>query len=214
MSTEDFIREKFNSGAELEYATRRLTVSSITDKCDFLKIDTDGFDLKALHGAEALFQRAPPIVIQCEAHFNGDPTAGDSSVSGIADLLQRRGYTWLDITVVRYRRSALPERFLYGIPACTERGPVGFCDLLFVDDPLSEKGKLSRWLNEGLGRCYKLLALYDVLGFPDCAAELIVALSRHPTSASADDWASLLNIIEPNHAELIQSFRADYTRFL
>lgn len=209
MSVSDYIKENFNAGAEISYSELRVTASAVATKCDFLKIDTDGHDLQALHGAQALIDKARPLVIITEAHFNGNPETGDSSVAGVDNYLRDKGYTWLDIVIARYGRAAFPQKFSYKIPASTVEGPVGFADLVHVDDPLSATGKLTDWLRNGLDRSLKMLALYDLLEFPDCAAELIVALSRHSMSADKADWKAMLELLQPAYQERMSRFHAD-----
>lgn len=212
MSVKDFIKDNFNAGAEVVYTELTAPLSDLVDKCDYLKIDTDGFDLRVLHGAGKLFASSRPLVIMAEADMHGDPRYGESSVSGITEFLRTHGYTWLDITVQRYSRAALPQKFKYGLAASTVRGPLGFCDATYVDDPLSRPGKLTEWLaGGGPMRAIKLVALYDVLGFPDCAAELILALGRHSLSAGATDWNALLEILDPSYHQRVARFRADHT---
>jgi hypothetical protein len=206
-----YIRENFNSGAPLQYAQESLVLSDLIDACDFLKIDTDGFDLKVLHGAERMIDAARPLMIVTEAHFNGDPECGDSTVSGVDDFLRRKGYTWLDIAAQRYGRAALPQQFRYRQTSCTSTGPIGYADVTHVDDPLSRDGKLDEWLANGLDRSYKLLALYDVLGFPDCAAELIAALAEKQPQAA--DWRAMLHILDPNYETTLTRFRASPSSF-
>ena len=213
MSVEEFVKANFNSGAELVYSDRRATLSQLVDRCDCLKIDTDGFDLRVLHGAEALFARSKPLVILVEADMHGDARYGESSLTGITDFLRSYDYTWLDISVERYSRAAFPQKFKYSMTASTEQGPIGFCDATYVDDPLSRPGKLTEWLANGTMRAKKLLALYDILGFSDCAAELILALSRHPDSAKSGDWLALLTLLDPEYQALMARFREDPMSF-
>ena len=109
MSVADYIKENFNAGAEISYSDKRVTASDVATECDFLKIDTDGHDLQALHGAERLIDAVRPLAVVTEAHFNGNPDAGDSSVAGVDNYLRQRGYTWLDIAIARYGRAAYPR---------------------------------------------------------------------------------------------------------
>ena len=91
--------------------------------------------------------------------------------------------------------------------------PINFCDAIYVDDPLAKAGKLAH----GVSRAMELLALRDMLGFPDWAAELIesiLSLSGHPASADKADWPELLRVLDPNYENLIARFRADHTTFL
>jgi hypothetical protein len=213
MSLEEFVKANFNFGSELIYSDKQATLSQLVDRCDCLKIDTDGFDLRVLHGAEGMFARSKPLVILMEANMLGDARYGESSLTGITDFLRSYDYTWLDISVERYSRAALPQKFRYSMTASTERGPIGFCDATYVDDPLSRPGKLTEWLANGTMRAKKLLALYDILGFPDCAAELILALSRHPDSADAGDWPALLTVLDPDYHARMTRFREDPMSF-
>jgi hypothetical protein len=217
MSLKDFVQENFNSGAEIKYSERKITLTDSIEACDFLKIDTDGFDLKVLHGAEGLLAKAihRPVAILVEADLHGDPKNGDSSFAGIDQYLREQGYTLLDVSLERYERAALPRKFRYGIVACSENGPVGFCDATYVDDPLSQSGKFSGWLETKSGgqRLLKLVALYDILGFQDCAAELVVAMSRHPTTCGLHDWGAMLRLIDPDYEHRIARFMKDPKAF-
>jgi hypothetical protein len=76
---------------------------------------------------------------------------------------------------------------------------------------------LGEWLQaeEGIDRAIKLIALYDVLGVPDCAAELILALKE--TTPRHTDWDYMLDLLVPteeSYKEYVERFRSDRKTFM
>ncbi|WP_210248439.1 FkbM family methyltransferase [Methylobacterium sp. WL103] len=75
-------------------ATRRIDdVLSGSEPVDFLKLDIQGFELKALQGAETLLQRT--AVIHCEVSF-AEIYEGQCLFSEIETFLRARGFDFID----------------------------------------------------------------------------------------------------------------------
>jgi hypothetical protein len=226
--TDNYIQEHFNSGQKIAYSERKIVLSDFCDKenleyVDVLKTDTDGYDYQVLLGAERFIKAKPPIILQVEVGIGGSEDAHANLFAGVDVLLRRLGYLLLDLDAWRYSRSALPSPFAYDITAQTVTGPVGWFDVVYVDDPLSQGDKLAQWIGrtDGRDRLMKLIALYDLYGFPDCAAELMVALRDNPVSASWANWTEMLDLVVPpnpfgaqTYEAYIAAFRSDPKSFL
>jgi hypothetical protein len=216
-----YTQKHFNSGAAVVYADQSnyFTLGYLLEEAgnpsiDFLKIDTDGHDVRVLRSGADHLAKSPPLLALVECSLNGDIARDDSTFAGVDAILRPVGMTVLDLQIYRYTRRALPGRWSEHNPAQTVGGPAAWGDVIYVDDPLYEEGKLDTWLASGrLQRCLKLCVLYEMAGFPDCAAELIVRLRDHPASAAVADWTLLLDTLVPanpwnatTYAEFIAGF--------
>jgi hypothetical protein len=202
----DYVKENFNSGETVVYTERceslsDLLASSKIARVDVLKIDTDGGDFDVLRSLSGTFDEVRPLWIQVEVNLSPSGDQPDGAFSEVDGFLRPRGYTLIDLESWRYSRAALPDHFAYDIPAQTRNGPVAWADAIYVDDPLAVEAGLGRWLKrpDGLGRAIRLAALYDTFGFPDCAAELLVALRGDKRSADKADWTAMLDLLTPTN---------------
>jgi FkbM family methyltransferase len=79
-------------------AARRVTISTLDlemynrgfDSIDFLKVDTEGYDLRVLHGASGLLSRQQIGLIQFE--YNSMWASANSTLAGANHLLESYGY--------------------------------------------------------------------------------------------------------------------------
>lgn len=224
-AADNYVLEHYNAGRPLVFAERQLTLSDLLKEhgvsyVDLLKIDTDGFDVQVLIGGAPFLCRSPPLLTMVETFFNGSVERNENVLPGVDAVLRPWGLTLLDIDVWRYSRAALPSPYAFDLAAQTQRGPVGFCDVYYYDDPLSRPDKLDEWLPDRLQRCFKLLALYEMHGLQDCAAELIQHLKTYAASADAADWDAMLDLLVPpnpaganTYKEYIRFFEEHPTRF-
>lgn len=84
----------------LDHVTEKLGVSSI----DFLKIDTQGFDLRVLHGAASLLARNAIAAIMVELNYI-TMYEGQSSAIAIQTFLAERGFHLVDL-YEKFRRGS------------------------------------------------------------------------------------------------------------
>lgn len=174
----NYVRDVFNAGAEVQYANERLTLDGFFEQLGeppaFIKIDTDGHDFEVLQGAANLLESASLLGVLVEAPFHGDLRGEHVNVfANIDRFLRARGLVLFDLTTWRYSRACLPSKFVYEIPAQTERGQVLWGDALYFRDyghPDAERllGKAPQD-NDLL----KLACLFEIFSLDDCAAELL-----------------------------------------
>ncbi|MGB3553742.1 MAG: FkbM family methyltransferase, partial [Jannaschia sp.] len=171
---EDFIKEHFNSGAEVVLSDRETSLdawclSSGIGHVDIVKVDTDGHDYHVIVGMHDLLSgENRPLALITEAQFQ-ERTTGQKDVFGEIDCALRNvGYRLVDIDIRRHSRSDLPQPFCYDIFAQTTRGAVGWCDALYMPDPVLDEAvfdEISR--TRGAEGFVKLLVLYDMFGLED-----------------------------------------------
>jgi FkbM family methyltransferase len=183
----DFVADHFNEGDELVWSDRHITLDEYFPagrELDFLKIDTDGSDLQVLLGAERLFRGGAFLGIMIEAQFQGWPHDYANTFANIDRFLRSVGYQLYDVDLNRYTRAVLPGLFEYDITAQTQTGQVLWGDALYFRD-LAHPSYESSWRYAVTReRLLKLVALFDLHGLPDCAAELL--LVRADLTSEAD----------------------------
>jgi FkbM family methyltransferase len=226
---DSYVQDNFNAGAPVAYTERRITLSKLLEdegmrRVDVLKVDTDGFDVQVLAGADRFLRDNIPLLVIVEANFNGEGLGIRSSsvIWAVDAILRPLNLSLVDMDVWRYTRAALPAPFVMHTTSQTVRGPLGYCDVYYYDDPLAEPGKLDRWLQRGdLQRCFKLIILFERFGLQDCAAELICALQDHELAKDAANWTEMLDLLVPpnpmgltRYAQYAERFRNDPRSFL
>lgn len=135
------------------------SIISSEDAPDFIKIDTQGAELKILRGAEQLLRKGRPLVLTetwCTEVYEGSPLTHD-----VMSYMDGLGYQVFDINVAaawQHQTKALPD------PRCKAK-TIGF-DLLFVKK--MECSKL-----ESIDRLLKFAALCELFGFRDYAVAIL-----------------------------------------
>ena len=95
-------------------------------------------------------------------------------------------------------RADLPGGSSFQFPAQTHTGQVTFADSIFIRD-LAHPSYQTMWNYEPTQeKVVKLVALFDFLGFPDCAAELIRAF---PSFLPPDASTELLDLLVQSAGE-------------
>lgn len=196
----DYVRSYFNAGEEAEYTTERTTLDDFFRKhrgvVNFIKIDTDGVDFEVLRGAAELLTSPELLGVIVESQFQGELESDRANVfANIDRFLRARGFQLFDLSTWRYSRAALPSKFVYNIPAQTQRGPVTWGDALFFRDyghPDYEKitGKTLDETN-----ILKLAALFEIFDLDDCATELLIKF-REPLTPRVNVEV-LLDLLTP-----------------
>jgi FkbM family methyltransferase len=189
------------------------------DNVDVIKIDTDGHDYEVLLGAKALLQRAPVIGLLVEAQFLGLVHKSTSQFSNMDLFLRNLGFSLFDIAPRRYSRGVLPLPFWWNLPASTHGGQVIWADCLYFRD-VALPGYEQDWrVAFDDQKLLKLVCLYDLFCYPDCAAELLLTF-RDRFSAYLD-VPGCLDLLTPPlpdgrtvpYREYLAAFDADPTAF-
>lgn len=167
----NFIKENFNSGAELVYSETKTSLNNLLEgevaNVNFLKVDTDGYDLSVLKGANKVLNNHNCIATMVECQFLGEKGIQANVFSNIERYLADFGFYVYNMDLNNYSRHHLPSKFKYNIFAQTQRGQVTWADVLFIKDPLEDK-------NLNLNLAYKYLIVFELFNLQDCAAELLV----------------------------------------
>lgn len=171
----DYSKEVFNSGQEMVYTDKSISLDRFCSekgikKVDFIKTDTDGWDYKVLRGAKQLIQDQNLLGLCVECNFNGNFHPYSNAFRNIDFLLVEAGFNLFSLSVSTYTKKDLPGRFLYDIPAQTVSGQPSQGDAVYLRDlaKLKKEGK-----EIPTSQVVKMICVQEVLGLPDCAAELL-----------------------------------------
>jgi hypothetical protein len=214
-----YVQEQFNSGAPVVMSDRTLALddavhASERAQVDFLKIDTDGHDIEAVLGADAIMAAGGILGLKVEVQLHGAIHPYANTFANIDRVLRERGFTLFDLSTYRYSRSHLPAPFVWDITAQTTSGQVVWGDAIYFRD-LGSLDYERMWTYEiSPERVLKLACLFDLFDLPDCAAELLVNRGRFLPPAVRDDLLDLLATGEPgSYARLVASFEKDFKAF-
>lgn len=140
---------------------------------DFVKVDTDGYDLEVLLSIESSITSHQVLGFMVECMFQGSDHETSNSFHNIDRFMKRHGYMIYSITVNKYSRSSLPAPFVYSFPAQTVSGQPVWGDVVFLRD-LARTERLSSMESCSFTKVLKLACLYEIFNLPDCSAELIL----------------------------------------
>lgn len=137
---------------------------------DFIKIDTEGNELKVLTGArKALTDSTLGVSLEVAFYpINIDqPLFGD-----IALFLRDKGFEMYDIKFFRLARKALSPYAKAKRPGLTHYGQIVQGQALYLRDAVKEiqYGEVHKWNAQ---RVLKLVSLLELFNLPDCAIELV-----------------------------------------
>lgn len=172
-------QEKARSGSTTTAALpRTMTLDAFAAEqalpyVDFIKTDTDGFDIHILRGSEGLFQKTV-LGVLAECSLNGVQSRDANLFRHTDALLQRHGFSLFDMQLQRYARAALPLPFVTADPAQTEKGQVNWCDALYLRDIGAPHYEEQTGFTPAPHQIIKLITMHRFFGFPDCAAEIIL----------------------------------------
>lgn len=211
----DHQREFFSAGAAPRFATRRLSLDDYSAQhhsdVDFLKSDTDGFDMQVLLGSERIL-RSSILGIKVECLFHGSVSRYANTIANIDTFLRGLGFSIYSIQPFSYTRAALPGPFYYDMFAQTRNGSLVWADAVFMRDLADLEYEDVYGFAATPERVLKLACFMEVLGLPDCAAELIMKRADRLTF----DQDVLLDKLVPtylgkglNYREYIRRFEAD-----
>lgn len=163
---------------------------------DFIKTDTDGFDIHVLRGATGLLQHGVlGLLVECS--LNGLQSENANLFRHVDELLQGYGFSLFDMKLQRYARAAMPLPFVNADPAQTVEGQVNWCDALYLRDCGAPDYEEKTGFVPTTAQIEKLLRLYTHFGFPDCAAELLLKYGSQLSGTLALD--ALLQSLTPTN---------------
>ncbi len=172
---------------------------------DFVKIDTDGFDLEAALSCERSIRSRGVLGFMIESPFTGGPAPTENSLHNIDRLMRSYGFTLFALSTNRYSRRHLPARFVYRIPAQTEAGQVAWGDAVYLRDAAAS-GYVEFFAGDlSVPKLLKLAALFELFRLPDCAAELL--LSRRERLGGAIDEERALDLLTQSLMGQPRSYR-------
>jgi FkbM family methyltransferase len=219
VTQQDYVRDQFNAGAVVEYTKETTSIDAFVagqQPPDFLKIDTDGHDYPVLRGAEETLRRGV-LGVEVEAQFHGVVHDLGNTFANIDRFLRQLGFSLFDLRPYRYSRSALPQPFLSDIPAQTVEGQVLWAEAVYFRDLAHQD--YARMFGREASRedLLKLCCLFELHGFPDCAAELLTSDALRDLDTSERE--ALLDMLTPKafgnvtYREYLERFDRDPASF-
>jgi FkbM family methyltransferase len=183
---------------------------------DFLKTDTDGFDMAVLLGARDVLTGSPVLAVQAEVFFQGVLNDYSGTFSNVDRFLRSLGFSLFDIVPNRYSRGKLPTQFRHRQCADTFTGQVIWADVLYVRDGAAPKYEEAWGMRFSAEQIFRLACIYELYGLDDCAAELLETFrDRLPC-----DVEPYLDLITPElggkrvtFREYNEAFERDVTAF-
>lgn len=145
------------------------------ENVDFIKIDTDGSDFEVLIGAQNILSRFTVLGVTFEALLNPSLDVTPPSTLTLADydrFCRDVGFCLYDLELHRYSRRHLPLSFVSTQNGGTVWGPACWADAYYGKDFCTDTGQdEARKISDA--KLMKLACLFELMGLPDCAAELL-----------------------------------------
>ncbi len=188
----------YNLKGEIKYTETRISLDNYCEQhaindVDFLKIDTDGSDYEVLLGAEKLLSKTV-MGAAVEVNFHGLQHPHANIFYNIDRFMGERGFTLWDIDMARYSRGSLPMPFLHQLPAETTGGAIVWGDAYYFRDICKPDYEKTWGMSFSPKQILALACLFDLFGFPDCAAELMV---KHPDAFRPQTRNEYLDVLVP-----------------
>ena len=139
---------------------------------DFLKVDVDGPDLDVLESARDVLAAKQVLGVAMEVNWFGTPNPTEHTFHNTDLLLRQQGFTLFGVTVRRYSRIDLPAPFEREIYAQTTFGQPYQGDAIYVRD-LAAPDQQDLADSYPAEKLVKLASVYELIGLPDCAAEVL-----------------------------------------
>ncbi|MBF0354338.1 MAG: FkbM family methyltransferase [Alphaproteobacteria bacterium] len=175
---------------------------------DVIKVDTDGFDFEVLLGAKNLLEQGGVLGVLVESQFQGPIHPYANTFSNIDRYLRDLGFSLFDLDVWRYSRAALPRKFVFDMPGPTHQGQVLWADALYLKD-VGDPDFSAKWgVWPSPVKLLKAIALFELFGLGDCAAETIKTHAQALNEAFGFEAAHLLNLLPPVVENMILSYES------
>jgi hypothetical protein len=149
---------------------------------DFIKIDVDGSDLDILYSLDEMLGSRRVLGVGIEVNFFGSDDWSCNSFHNIDRFLRKQKFDLFDLSQRRYANRVLPapsDRHVY--PAETAFGRLLQGDALYARDLASSYSEHATGAF-GEDSVLKLAAILSLFDLPDCAAELLVKMSKSISS--------------------------------
>ena len=204
---------RMNRKRDPEYTSKELTRDDYfgdeARPANFLKIDTDGYELDVLRGSEALFARCWFDFVEVECQFHGPRSADANIFSHIDTFLRERRFSLYKLDPYTYSRRALPYPFQYELAAQTKGGALQWADALYVRDPFSQPTHQTEWTPE---RLLQMALVFDLYELSDCSAEILVEFeSQLPLSEKL--WRESMDFLTKKVRPGFDTFRSFTSAF-
>lgn len=189
---------------------------------NFLKIDTDGFDLDVLLGSRRLLDAPGLLGLSVESQFVGNIGPKANVFSNIDTLLRRHGFTLFDLDPARYARRSLPAPFMFKAPVHSSTGQLVWAEAVYFRDYGNPDYEKMWGIAPEKADILKLACLFELYGLADCAADLLLKYGGHFEDGFVE---TCLDILTPllagrpvSHAGYLAAFesyvRAGYDKSL
>jgi hypothetical protein len=187
------------------------------DNVDFIKLDIDGNDYFALVSCEEIIESHGVIGFMLEVNYCGTDSDTDHTFHNTDRFMRRHRFELLDLSIRRYSRKALPAPFAMRMFAQTNWGAPLQGDAIYLKD-LANPGGEAEARPFSNTKLLKAVALCEIFGLPDYAAEVITSY-RHQLSELVD-VDKLLDLLTPelngqklSYKEYIEQFSNDPEAF-
>lgn len=187
------------------------------DNVDFIKLDIDGNDFYALLSCEDMIESRGVIGFMLEVNYCGSDSDTDHTFHNTDRFMRKHQFELLDLTIMRYSRKALPAPFVAHRFAQTNWGAPLQGDAIYLSD-VANPGREAEARQFSNTKLLKAVAICEIFGLPDCAAEVITSY-RHQLSELVD-VDKLLDLLTPDfngrtlsYKEYIQLFSNDPQAF-
>jgi Methyltransferase FkbM domain len=161
---------------------------------DFLKIDVDGPDVEVLESARDVLKTNRVLGIGMEVNWFGSANPTEHTFNNTDRFMREQGFALFEVTVRRYSRTDLPAPFEQECFARTRFGQPYQGDAIYVRD-LAADHLAAEAANYSPDKLIKLACLYELVGLPDCAAEVLNRFA--PRLGQFGDRDSLLDALTP-----------------
>jgi hypothetical protein len=139
---------------------------------DFLKVDVDGPDFEVLESARDVLADRQVLGVGLEVNWFGSANPTEHTFHNTDRFLREQGYALFAMTVWPYSRTDLPAPFLRETYARTRFGQPFQGDAIYVRD-LAAPYETELAAAYPAQKLAKLACIYELIGLPDCAAEVL-----------------------------------------
>ncbi len=147
------------------------------DTVDFIKLDIDGNDFYALVSCEEMINLRGVIGFMLEVNYCGTDSETDHTFHNTDRFMRKYQFELLDLGIRRYSHKAVPAPFVSPALAQTTWGPPLQGDAIYLRDIANRCGQ-AQPVQLSSSKFLKAVAVCEVFGLPDCAAELITAYNQ------------------------------------
>lgn len=193
------IRQNRWSETQLADPSTRMTLADFIrtnqiDTVDFIKIDIDGDDFFALVSCEEMINSCGVIGFMLEVNYCGTDSETDHTFHNTDRFMRKHQFELLDLSIRRYSYKAMPAPFVSRALAQTTWGPPLQGDAIYLRNIANRCGQ-AQPLQLSNSKLLKAVAVCEIFGLPDCAAELIMAYNQQLSEIV--DVDTLLDLLTP-----------------